>query len=692
MIDLAIIPENAYSIGLIAGLGYILLLYLLGRNDRVFPYFMGACVFAIICVNATADYHVIDAIAQHHTNKFSAVVLAIFHSLELFVFHTHFFDNGYQEFFFGKGPIGSPAYTDEGIYFVYIFTITFILACISSVALVIRAFSRRRAGRTWLALHKRDTHGTHIFFLGDDVAVQLAEDIRANDPGAKIVYVGYPDPEESYMDLSVWEKIKRLFKRKEEGSIAPFSAIIYSRIQLKDAIGNRIFKDLGINDLSVFLKDETSKVYLLTDNESDNLRCADLLTANGCESIIYCRASREGINRMYENMLTSRENAHVKLIDSSYLAVRGIKDQPDLLPVNVVNKGKDSQGRLEGWVSSTFNSMVLGFGEMGREALGFIYEHAAFVDKNFKKSRFSCLVIDKNMDKLRESYQKEFPGMNAQAGITFKQCEVGSNDFWTLLDGKLPRLNYLIICLGNDQLNLTTAIEIEKLAYQLKRKRPENLSILVSLVSPSDLDKKTLAFYNDSVQYKDLIKPFGGKDLVWTINNITNSDLDERARRFSYNYEMAQGKSAEEADSVWTQYNKDIKEGTDFAVIADAIRRRSQNYANCFHMATKRALIGPEIDARLKEIAEEIPARYETHNAHYLGADEHIATVLHYLAVLEHVRWEASHVAMGYKPGKEGEPTDVILKTHACIKDYEALAPGTKHYDYLVVKTTFELL
>ena len=73
---------------------------------------------------------------------------------------------------------------------------------------------------------------------------------------------------------------------------------------------------------------------------------------------------------------------------------------------------------------------------------------------------------------------------------------------------------------------------------------------------------------------------------------------------------------------------------------------------------------------------------------HYTGNDKHVERVLHYLAVQEHIRWEASHVALGYTPGQR---TDEVMKTHECIKSYDELTPEVQHYDYLVIKTTFDM-
>ena len=141
--------------------------------------------------------------------------------------------------------------------------------------------------------------------------------------------------------------------------------------------------------------------------------------------------------------------------------------------------------------------------------------------------------------------------------------------------------------------------------------------------------------------------------------------------------------SEDEAIAAWDAREDEIRNTTDYARHSKLVRQRSQDYSDCFSVDTKYALIGPEQLGRRKEIAESIPPSFKT--THYTGTDKHTETLLHYLAVQEHLRWEASHVALGYTPG---DSTDEIKKTHACIVNYEDLDPVMKHYDYLVVKTT----
>lgn len=679
-IDPKMMQAIAFAIGGAVGVLYYLLLAKQSRNNRKFFITLLLCAVFIIIVHGVADSYVIYNIAKGDKSWFSIISLALFHSLELFVFQTHFFDNGYQEFLFGTACKPGVAWL------VYLFVITFILAIITSVALVIKAFNQRKAGRDWLQAHKGEAQNAHVFFLGDVLATTLAEDIKKKHPDQPCLFVGYPDPDESYMDLSIWEKIERLFKSRTVEDLGPFDAIVYSRVPLNEVIGKNICKQMNLKDLDIFLKTSSCKVYLLSDNENDNLHCAEILYNDGCTAEIFCRACREGVNRMYEDAMTKTPSMNVHLIDSSYLAVRNIKNLPELLPVNYVEKGHNMDNLIEGWVDSPFNAMILGFGETGREALGFLYEYSAFVDKDFKKSPFSCVVVDNQMENLEQAYRKSFPGMNEKAGITFKQCEIGSNDFWDDMSTRIQDLNYIVVSMGNDRFNLRMAVDLVEYAFRKGKDLSKNFVILIVQENPTHLDDLTLKHYNAIEQYHNCIRTFGNQHDVWTYDNMTNENLRTRAKNYFAGYMRAQG-DTRDAETLWNKREKEIETTPDFALHAKRVRQRSQDYANCFHISTKLALIGPEIYDNRNDIAKCIPADYTKANTHYTGNDEHVERVLHYLAVHEHIRWEASHVALGYTPG---DKTDEVKKTHECIMSYDDLTPEVQHYDYLVVKTTFD--
>lgn len=660
---------------------YLWLISRAGRNHNLFKKTVWSGVFLIIIFHFFLDFYVLLNITKGVDGYVNNVLIALFHSFELFIFQTHLFDNGYQEYLFGDTNVGKPL-------IVFFYVLAYVLAIETSLCFIIRVFSRKDAGRTWL--RENQDKPVSVFFGGGSRAKFLAEDLKLTRPGARLLYVADYDPETENIGLSVWEILKHKFLWRKTETFEPFDAVVFTKVPLKDVEGENVCAQMELESLSSILENNACEVYLLSDDYNANLQCAGILQKAGCKAKIFCRACREGVNRMYEETLSMTPNVTVHLVDESYLAVRELLDQnhEELLPVNFVDKGKDKNGKLEGWVDSSFNSMILGFGELGQEALGFLYEYGAFVGQDFNRSSFSCTVLDKNMDILEKAFCVRYPGMDKNSGVIYNKCEVGSNDFWTKMKSLILDLNYIVICLGDDRLNLQVASEILNLALQNNKDFTRNFAILVAQQNPDYLNEITVKHLNSISQYRKCVHAFGELKSVWRYQVISNSTLDDKARNYYASYEKAASGNEVDKDVLWGKREDDILSSEDYKKRMNCIRKRSQDYANVLHANTKFALLGPEILDCRKDIANQIPEITHLSSKHYSGVDKHVEQVLHYLAALEHIRWEASHVAMGYVPGPE---TDAVKKTHKYIKPFNDLDDNIQHYDYLVVRTTFLL-
>ena len=671
-----------------SGILYWWLIRRAGRNHDRFRKTVLSGFILIIVFHTVLDFKVLLDITVGVEGYVNNALIALCHSFELFMFQTHLFDNGYQEYLFGDTSSVLWMNTNGKPLLVFFYVLAFVLATETSLCFIIRIFSRKDAGRTWL--RNNQDKPVSVFFGGGLRAKFLAEDLKLTRPDARLLYVADYDPETENIGLSVWDIIKyKLFKRKTE-NFEPFDAVVFSKVPLKDTEGENVCAQMGLELLSGILENKACEVYLLSEDYNANLQCAGILHKTGCKAKIFCRACREGVNRMYEETLSMTPDVTVHLVDESYLAVRELLDQShkELLPVNFVDKGKDENDKPEGWVDSPFNSMILGFGELGQEALGFLYQYGAFVGKDFNKSPFCCTVLDKNMDVLENAFCVRYPGMGKNSGVIYDKCEVGSNDFWTRMESLILNLNYIVICLGDDRLNLQVASEILNLALRKNKDFTRNFAILVAQQNPDYLNEITVKHLNSISQYHKCVHAFGELKSVWRYQIISNSTLDDKARNYYASYEKAaSGKDVDKFD-LWNKREQEILNSEDYKRRMNLIRQRSQDYANVLHANTKFALLGPEIFDCRKDIANQIPEMTPLPSKHYSGVDTHVERVLLYLAVLEHIRWEASHVAMGYVPGPE---TDAVKKTHKYIKPFNDLDDKTQHYDYLVVRTSFLL-
>lgn len=655
----------------------------LKTGSKQFSKFLTKLAISVFVLNIAAEMYVQYNIVQGCYDFVTSLSLAILHSVGIFFLQTHFFDNGYQEFFFGTtdGTPGHPV-------ILAVFVILFILALCTSAALVIRVFLQRKRGLVWLEKNKDSQAEIHIFFGRNERSLELAGDIKKN--GGTTVLIEDSEVEEKVLNLSIWEKIKMIYRGFRKDETGTFEVIIYLDNKWLTATECEIMNpEVNLGGLELFLNNRKNSVYLLEEDERKNLMIADTLTKNGCSAKIYCMARKEGANQSYGDAMSTRSESSVTIIDSSSLAVNDLRMRDELQPVNFIKKGRDKDGDIEGWTDSSFNAMIVGFGEMGRDVLGFLFEQAAFVTKDYRRSPFSCWAIDSRMDEIEGRYKAFFPGMKGSAGIRYVKVDIGSIEFWDIIRSRLKTLNYIVICLGDDALNLSLGIDILNYANKELYNDDRKFAVLIAQKNPTALNLATIDSYNKIGKHE--IHYFGNHASVWKYDNITGKNLEKRAKDFFSGYKSAEGQDVD-AKNLWEEREKQILHTTDYSTLCNLLRQRSQDYANCCHIYTKLALTHPYILAHKKEIADAIPATVTdgatSEDAHYAGDKEFVRKNLKYLAVLEHIRWEASHIAMGYV---SGEKTDSVHKTHKCIRNYSDLPIQTQHYDYLVVKTTLSM-
>lgn len=171
-----------------------------------------------------------------------------------------------------------------------------------------------------------------------------------------------------------------------KGKIKTFVTVTEKTLDIKLAdniAGNDVFNELGLKNLRRCIhKSDKTQFFFLSDYEHKNVEAVyalkKLITGYDRDiSAIYCHARENRINRsIFDNF--GAENK-IYLIDSSMLAVQQIKNSSDSQPVNFVE-----YDNVTGTVSSVFTSMIIGFGETGRDVFRFLYEFSSFVKKTRK--------------------------------------------------------------------------------------------------------------------------------------------------------------------------------------------------------------------------------------------------------------------------------------------------------------------
>ena len=412
-----------------------------------------------------------------------------------------------------------------GLYYFHIWL--YWLAIITSCLAIFHIVSRWLHNRKWLRIHSKeaDLGNAHIFIGFNAASQKLAADIQCNFPTDTIIFIDLPDEEDKKLQgITVLDIISRFFKDSKE------SENLNSYVVLKAG--------KGLKKLVNWLECEKNKVYILSDSQELNMQIFEELWENpqyNFKCKIYCHAKREGLIKRYETI--PDKDDRVNFIDSSFLAVEYLKkdESGQLLPVNYVDIATDpNDGARLAYVTSGFNCAIIGFGETGREAMKFLYEYGAFPNKEKGKAQFACHIYDEHLNNVVGDHGLTLETLQSSATTNKEfyehECEIGSSAFWSIFKENINELNYVVVCLGNDKLNLETAINIAESAFIEGRTADNKLCIAVKMSELSTLDKATLKNANDV--YGNCIHEFGMLDDIWKWKVISNEEMNADAKKF----------------------------------------------------------------------------------------------------------------------------------------------------------------
>ena len=587
---------------------------------------------------------------------------SIQYALEMFVAKTIAF----------KGA-ASAILSDNQILFTALL-MTYYLAIITSAMVIFHFLSRWAYSRRWLFRKKNiksaEDGGNHIFIGLSKASILLASDIRRQGCSGKIIFIDIPSKSDAPKGISIWDIISRFIFRTNKNEAIDADVILKADKRMKGVLP--------------WLRNHDNNVYILSDDQDMNIRLAEKLyqLENVPEEAqlrcrIYCHAAKDGISSIYSSVTDIRDR--LIFVDSSFLAIESLKthDSAETYPVSFVKKAKDAKsGRLLGYVESGFTSAIIGFGETGREALKFLYEFGSFVGKDKEKVPFQCHIFDDNAAEEAGELKRKISFPNASE-VHFTSCKVESERFWEGLGKTINEMNYIVVCLGDDQANLKIATEIAEFALRNGRDLKDNFIIAFRQREFSILDKETIEKANRT--FGNCLRPFGMMKDIWTQNVISANDITTMAKKFYCSYLSATSQA--EAETAWAERLTRLQ-SDDYATRNKARRQISQDYSNCLHAFTKRALC----DARTAAAAEFIQDSWnDGQHVDKKRCTDEDAAVLEYLAVGEHIRWNASHIILGYR---YAEDTSDLKCTHNCIVPYDALSEETRHYDWLVVKNS----
>lgn len=656
------------------------------------------------------------------------------------------------------------------------FALVHLLAAAVSTLFVLKYFRFNILSkyRLWKERFKKSVDETYVFWGFNDASEKLIESIKAHYSSSqskntyRIILVrlnnGDDDNPETrtgvgriFDFLSVPTSELEKLQKFKCFTIGTYSNVADTNV---DNDGEDVLGDhLSLKNLKRILERNTrSKIHMLFlgDNENDNIHGVSLLlkdkslkdfvessdAENEREVIFYCHARYNSIHRVIEDKFLFG-HLRVKVIDSSHISVENLKLNDHLLPVNFVRVEKDAT------VSSSFNSLVIGFSEVGQDSVRFLYEYGAFVktgssSSNVERSEFHMNVVDKHMADVAGAFVANSPAIavsvpfikgmaHDDALITLNQMDCQGIEFYHNLESWIKNVNYIVIATDNDELNITLAVRIFKMACRY-RENMDNLCILTRVHHDDDGHIREIAeHYNRLLKAQNVVTDYNGKIAVqqeikrdtkakmpihmfgldkdtYTYENIIDDSMEQRAVEFKEKYTASTNKDYKapqrKEDYAWyaeirdnlTYIGNDPNNNPTLSAIMGMRRMQGQDYANCFHVATKKILARKAL--KKSNLQESFPwdsltRKYET--LEYKVKDIALVTteifsILNVLAQTEHLRWNASHEVLGYVGQGELPQRNEVRMLHSCIKKWQDLPAKIRSYDFDVVDMTFGII
>lgn len=632
----------------------------------------------------------------------------------------------------------------ESLYFMTWFsTVHFAAACVSMIFVIKHFGYNIIAGvHLWFSAYlsnKKDN--LYVFWGMNNASYFLAKDITENAPKTethRILFVKTSDDDESLSERTGIDRLLNflsvknndLKKYKELKCLTTNAFHRLSRCEISDEerlsgeVG--ILKDkLGLHSL-VHLFGKTKKyvhIFILGEDEDSNIKATVNLTKDKdlisliskCRVTIHCHARYDSVNKVLEDSEYA-EKIEIRIIDSAHISIETLKSNKEsfCLPVDFVDVKEDAT------VASPFNSMVIGMGQCGRDAVRFLYEYSTFVahgklgGDTVCQSEFRCDVFDKDMERLAPTFRSYSSG--ADISGVYKDLDIYSwhkinlynanhNEqlFFDFVERYIKHENYIVISIHNDEEGMALAVRLLKLAIK-KGTDIEKFRIFVRSYDAAVLNhmEEIANFYNESVvkalDLKKNKKPvyiFGGINKLYTWHNIIDESLKKDAYRYYNSYEGF-NETDPELGTKWYQRRKNrlgVNPPFSYVKLNEIRRMEHEDMKNAQHHLTKLRLIQKAIgtEANHKEFAEEICSE-ERHADNTYGTRHEWQIIMDTLAQTEHLRWNASHEMMGYTYNENVKKTERDRwMQHTCLTSWENLTTDTQGYDYKVVETSLKM-
>lgn len=561
------------------------------------------------------------------------------------------FISTFHMFFLHSDLIEVSKHMHESVIYMTLFSIIHFLAFLITFMIVIQLFGKHLL--SWLKLRYASAETNYIFFGLNEESLELAKSLLKRKEQNRQILL---------LDKRIKNKLDIASKSKILESVFQNRESLFEQVSKLDVLLlNREYtqedslKDIGIAKL---LTQGKVHLFFFSNNIDYNIQSA----LNAIDEIqnqlkstasisIYVRANADYMINLFEKKST--ENIDIHITNPAKLAAMElIINYP---PVNYVEV--DTQKAI---AKKDFTALIIGLGEVGHYTLRVLTEHGQFV-----KSAFHAIAIDKDMDSKQGEFEYRFPGMK-HYDIEYKKLLVNSNEYWELLDKKSDTLDYIVISLGDSNLNMKTAISICRF---MERKTDRSIDIFVKVHNSADYDYMKVA----TEKFK-AIKVFGSNEGIFTEDIIVDESRYMAARKIHDYYNNKKDPSRQ---ASWKDLSH-IKKVT--------------NISAAIHLQTKLKMMGLEKEEIKQLICEnDFLAQLGNERLDNLAEGEH----LHWNATLFTNEWDT------WKPDSSEHFTnkDERRKLHACLVDWKDLKEVEKifgepyqEYDYDSVKKIWSLI
>ena len=290
----------------------------------------------------------------------------------------------------------------------------------------------------------------------------------------------------------------------------------------------------------------------------------------------------------------------------------------------------------DGRAEENYECAIVGFGSHGQAAL-----RQLVMNGQFAGSRFRAAVFSLNFTREAGYLLKDSPELMKNYDIRSYQADARSEEFYQYIEERIASLKLIAVCTGNEEMNREIS---DNLMLFLKRRHAENICVVRCGAQ--------------GVRYQESIgSPILSRS-IYTREFLSARDADRSAILLNAVYDDSDR-------SDWEKW-----------VACDSFSKMSSRASADYMPAFIRASGS---------------TREEIRSGHWQPSSEMLQT----LGEMEHLRWNAFHFAMGYRPmsteefeenarvwrqcREEGVPCSIKIaknseaRTHACLIPWEEL-------------------